>query len=244
MLVLSSMNRSRPVKARGAGSLGAWSDRKPTRPRVTRDQVVRHAIEVLDAEGFDRLTMRRLADRMGIRAASLYNHVRDKNELLALVGDALCERISELDPARPWRDRLETMALEFRRVLKAHRDGARVLAATPPLGPNRLRLVDQVLHALETAGFSAAETADASIVLNSFIVGFALDEVHGDTSDARSSRRARGDVRRWFKSLSRQQYPTLVRLADQLVEAPTERRFELGLRALLDGLERRLPKRR
>ena len=153
------MNRSRPVKAGGPGSLGTWSDRKLTRPRLTRDQVVRHALEVLDAEGFDRLTMRRLAERLGIRAASLYNHVRDNSELLALVADAICERISELDPAKSWRDRLETMALEFRRVLKAHRDGARVLAATPPLGPNRLRLVDQVLHALTTAGFSTAETA-------------------------------------------------------------------------------------
>ncbi len=156
----------------------------------------------------------------------------------------MCERISDLDPAKSWRDRLQTMALDFRRVLKAHRDGARVLAATPPLGPNRLRLVDQVLHALKSGGFPTAETADAAFVLNSYIVGFALDEVLGGASDARSSKLVRREAKRWFKSLPRQRYPTLVRLADELVEAPPDRRFEFGLRALLDGFERRLPKRR
>jgi hypothetical protein len=65
-----------------------------------------------------------------------------------------------------------------------------------------------------------------------------LDETLGYPADTASVKRMREEGRRWFKSLPRQQYPTLVALADELVDAPADRRFKLGLRALLDGLQR------
>ncbi len=61
--------------------------------------------------------------------------------------------------------------MQYRKVLIAHRDGARLLAATPPAGPNRMRLLEQVLQVLANAGFSSAEIAEASFVLNTYIVG-------------------------------------------------------------------------
>ena len=134
------------------------------------------------------------------------------------------------------------MALQ-RRVLMAHRDGARVLAATPPVGPHRLRLNEQVLRALVSAGFSPEKTADASFVMNSHVVGFVLDETLGSPRDTGSAKRMREEVRRWFKSLPKERYPTLVSLADELIDAPADRRFALGIRALLDGLELRLSRK-
>jgi TetR/AcrR family tetracycline transcriptional repressor len=199
---------------------------------------------VLHEEGFDGLTMRRLADRLGIKAASLYNHVSDKDELLALMADAICAEIPDLDHAKPWREQAEAMALRVRRVLMAHRDGARVLAATPPVGPNRLRLIEQLLHAMVSAGLTPARVADASFVMNSYVVGFVLDETFGHQRDKVLAQRMREEGRRWFKSLPKDQYPTLVALADALVDAPADRRFRLGLRALLDGLELGLSKKR
>ena len=97
---------------------------------------------------------------------------------------------------------------------------------------------------LASAGFSPAKIADASFVMNSYVVGFVLDETLGSSRDAAVARRMLEDGRRWFKSLPRQEYPTLVALADELIDAPPDRRFELGLRALLDGFELRLPKKR
>jgi TetR/AcrR family tetracycline transcriptional repressor len=182
--------------------------------------------------------MRRLAEQLGIKAASLYNHVKDKDELLALMANAICAEIPDLDHSRPWREQAETMALQVRRVLMAHRDGARVLAATPPVGPNRLRLIEQLLAMLVGAGLSRARVVDAAFVMNSYVVGFVLDETLGYPRDAPLAKRMREEGRRWFKSLPRQQYPTLVALADELVDAPADRRFNLGLRALLDGLQR------
>lgn len=198
---------------------------------------------MLDDVGFDGLTMRALAERLGIKAASLYNHVSDKDELLALIADAICEEVPEPDHVKSWREQLEAVALNTRRVLKAHRDGARVLAATPPVGPNRLRIIEQVLRALASAGFSAAETADAGFVLNSYVVGFVLDETLGGPSGTAAFKRMREKGRRWFKSLPQEQYPTLIALADKLVDGKPGRRFEFGVRALLDGFELRLSKK-
>ena len=239
---LSSVARVNKRKPRAFRSLAAWSAPAVTRPRVTRRQLVTRALDVLDDEGFDGLTMRRLAERLGIKAASLYNHVADKDELLALVADALCEEMSEPDGAKPWRDQLETVAFQCRTVLMAHRDGARVLAATAPMGPHRLRLIESVLRALVGAGFSAAKAADAGFVFNAYVVGFVLDETLGGTRGVASSKRMREEGRLWFKALPQEPFPTLVALADELVDGPPARRFELGLRALLDGFELRLPR--
>jgi TetR/AcrR family transcriptional regulator, tetracycline repressor protein len=198
---------------------------------------VQQALDLLQAEGFDGLTMRRLAERLGIKAASLYNHVSDKTELLALMADAMCAEIRDVDRSKPWREQLETMAVELRRVLMAHRDGARVLAATPPAGPNRLRLIERVLYTLTSAGLTPAKVVDASFVFNSYVVGFVLDETLGNPPDEAVAQGMREEARRWFKSLPRDEYPTLVALADAIIDTPPDRRFKIGLRALLAGFE-------
>ncbi len=237
------MPRPKKRKPSPFPGVAAWSEKDPGRRQLTREELVRKSLEVLDEEGFDGLTMRRLAERLGVKAASLYNHVSDKGELLALMADAICAEIPDLDRSRPWREQAETMAVQVRRALMAHRDGARLLAATPPMGPHRLRLIEQVLQVLASAGFSPAKIADASFVMNSYVVGFVLDETLGSSRDPTMARRMLEEGRRWFKSLPRQEYPTLVALADELIDAPPDRRFELGLRALLDGFELRLPKK-
>jgi len=199
---------------------------------ATKETVVREGLALLRSEGFDALSMRALAARLGIKAASLYNHVRDKDELLTLMADAICAEVPPLDGSKPWRVQLEGMARRLRRVLTSHRDGARVLAATPPIGAHRLRLIEQVLSALRTAGLSPTHTVDVAASLNSWVVGFVLDETQGTGGDGELARRA-------LKSLPRSEFPNLVALADVMIDAPADRRFALGLRALLDGFELR-----
>ena len=190
--------RDRAGKSRDAfHGFAAWSEAEAASPQVTRDGVVRRALELLNEDGFDGLTMRRLAEKLGIKAASLYNHVKDKDELLALMANAICAEIPDLDHTRPWREQAERMALQVRTVLMAHRDGARVLAATPPVGPHRLRLIEQLLHALVGAGLSRARVVDAAFVMNSYVVGFVLDETLGypaDTASAETDARGRKAV--------------------------------------------------
>jgi TetR/AcrR family transcriptional regulator, tetracycline repressor protein len=232
------------VARRRGGAIFAIWDRPPgRRPVVTRDRLVREALGLLDEVGFDGLTMRRLAERLGVQAASLYNHVADKLELLALLADAICAEVPDPDGRRPWRAQLEAVAREYRRALLAHRDAARVLGATPPVGPNRLRLIERTLSALRAAGFDDAVVADAANLVNTFVTGFALDETQwragvGDDQD-------RSDAfARWFASLPADRYPTIAAVAERLLDADMDRRFELGLGALLDGLERHRQARR
>src|ERR687884_2149592 len=111
------MARSR-VRSR-VGTFAAWAEPAPKRPSIDREQLVREALALLDAAGFDGLTMRRLAERLGVQAASLYNHVRDKHELLALLADAICGEVREPDPRRPWREQLEAVAWGYPRGLLA-----------------------------------------------------------------------------------------------------------------------------
>ena len=238
------MTRTRKGKQRGAERFAPWTESENARPALTREQIVGFAIDVLQDEGFEGLTMRRLAERLGIKAASLYNHVRAKDELLALMADAICAEIPNADPSIPWRGQAEWMARQTRRVLMSHRDGARVLAATPPAGPHRLRLIEESLRVLRSAGLSRQRVADAAFVLNSYVVGFVLDETLDQPVAAAAAKRARESTRQWFKTLSKESYPTLVSLADELVDAPAQRRFELGLRALLDGFELKLARKK
>src|SRR5258706_15464399 len=102
--------------------------RRAKRQPLDREQVVRAALLLLDEVGLDELTMRRLAERLGVKAASLYRHVRNKDELLALLGDEISSEIPFARAAGSWRNQLTEMAWNVRRGLLAHRDAARVLA--------------------------------------------------------------------------------------------------------------------
>jgi TetR/AcrR family tetracycline transcriptional repressor len=210
---------------------------------VNRERVVGEALKLLDEVGFDGLTMRRLADALGLQAASLYNHVRDKDELLTLIADEICKEIPELDPRKPWRRQLEWAARECRRVLLGHRDAARVLAATLPIGPNRLRTIEQVLEIFCAAGFSGRDATNAAFVFNTYVVGFILGETQALPGGGPPPQELLEQGKRAFKALPKDRYPRLVALADYLFESSQDRRFEFGLHALLDGLELR-PRRR
>src|SRR5215469_6392403 len=99
------------------------------RAPLDRERLVDEALALLDEVGLDDLSMRRLAERLGVTAASLYWYVRDKDELLALLADAISGEIPLPDPDLPWREALEVGARNLRRIAVSHRDGARVLAA-------------------------------------------------------------------------------------------------------------------
>jgi TetR/AcrR family transcriptional regulator, tetracycline repressor protein len=150
-----------------------------SRAALDRERVVRVALDLLDEVGLDDLTMRRLAERLGVTAASLYWYVRDKDELLELLADAISAEIPLPDPSRPWRTALEALARSFRQVAQAHRDAARVLVATMPTGPHRLLAIDAMLGLLSRAGFSPPDAGDIAYLLNVFAVGFMLDEALG-----------------------------------------------------------------
>jgi hypothetical protein len=128
-----------------------------------------------------------------------------------------------------------------RRGLLAHRDAARVLASTPPAGPRRLRHIEAVLHILRSAGLGDRDAARAAYHLNNLVTEFAADEGRFATYAAavpRSSRRTiLAEVRRQFKGLPKDEYPTIVALADHLTEDAQDALFQFGIDLCLRGIQ-------
>lgn len=216
------------------------AERRRKRQPLDQAQIVRAAIALLDEVGLDDLTMRRLADRLGVKAAALYRHVHNKDELLALLGDQISGEIPFASAAGSWQAQLTEMAWNVRRGLLAHRDAARVLANTPPVGPRRLKHVEQVLRALRAAGLKDNDAAHAAYHLNNFITEFAADEARFAayaTSPGSSRRKILAEARKQFKSLPVEEYPTIVALADHLTEDNQDDLFQFGIDMFVRGLK-------
>jgi TetR/AcrR family tetracycline transcriptional repressor len=216
---------------------------RPRQKRRTLDQaqVVRTALALLDEVGLDELTMRRLAERLDVKAASLYRHVRNKEELLALLGDEMSAEIPLPRVDGTWREQLVQSAWNVRQGLLAHRDAARVLASTPPAGPRRLRHIEAMLRTLRAAGLPDRDAARAAYHVNNFITEFAADEgrLAGYVAavPGSSRRKLMTEVRRQFKSLPKDEYPTIVALADHLTEDAQDALFQFGIDMCLEGID-------
>ena len=216
------------------------SDRARKRRPLDQHTIVRAALDLLDDVGLDDLTMRALAARLGIKAASLYRHVRSKDELLALLGDEISGEIPLPSATGTWQKRLVDSAWNVRRGLLAHRDAARVLANTPPVGPRRLRHIEAVLAVLRAAGLAKRDAAHAAYHLNNFVNEIAADEARfaAWVSQPGSNRRkVLAEARRQFKALPASEYPTIVDLADDLIDDDQDALFRFGVDMCLRGVE-------
>lgn len=213
-------------------------------PPLDQKQIVQAALGLLDEVGLDGLTMRSLAKKLDIQAASLYWHVRNKQDLLGLMAEEICASMREPDRALPWRDKVEVLADEYRRVLLAHRDGARVLASSGgPSGPNRLRLMEIALSALLDAGFNHKDAAYAGFLLNDFVTMFVVEEASFANAEAEdAAQEPSSSTQDWVDALPPNEYPSVVTLASYLIDADMDERFRFGVEVLRNGLESRLSK--
>ena len=214
-------------------------DAKTHEPALDRDQIVQAALELLDEVGFDGLTMRNLAKKLGVQAASLYWHVRNKQDLLSLLAEEICASIQEPDRTLPWQVQLEVMANEYRQVLLAHRDAAQVLASSGgPSGPHRLRLTEIGFRTLLDAGFSHRDAAYAGFLMNDFVIMSVLEEARFANLDAEeTSNDTSTEIQTWVESLPSSEYPSLIALAPYLTQYDGDERFRFGVKLLRNGLE-------
>lgn len=219
------------------GSAPWWRDREERRARrrpradgLSVERIVDAALALVDAEGLDALTVRRLADDLGTGSASLYRHVASRDELLVLLVDHV---LGEVDlPAADLADRaqVEHLAGELRRVLMAHANLVPALTAAPLLGPNALRGSELALAGLLRAGFAPSTAVPAYLALVDFVLG----TVFFDTSSAgRDLTQATDDGR--VAALPHEV------VGAGLVLPSTDDVFRFGLTTFLDGLEHRFP---
>jgi TetR/AcrR family tetracycline transcriptional repressor len=216
--------------------------RRPKRRPLDRTQIVRAALALLDEVGLEQLTMRRLSERLGVKAAALYRHVRNKDELLQLLADDISGEIPVPRAAGTWQQQVREMARNVRRGLLAHRDAAQLLANTMPFGPQRLRHIESLLRVLRSAGLSGRSAARAAYHFNNLVTEFVADEARfastlGTTPALR--RKTYADVRAHFRSLPADEYPVIVELAEYLAEDDQDGLFDFGVDIWLGGLSAR-----
>lgn len=204
------------------------SDRQP----LTRDKIVDAALKLLERDGLQGLSMRKLAQELGSGAASIYWHVGDKEELLGLLLDRIVgeTKVPEPDPAN-WQDQVKAMMRETRRVLTSRRDAGQLSMGRVPTGPNSLPVLEKTLAVLRAAALPAQVISYAADMFALYVGGFAFEE----SSDAPPVQPEQ--VRAYFASLPHDRFPNLVELADALTAGDGEARFEFALELLVRGLE-------
>src|SRR5258706_960904 len=144
---------------------------------LTKDRVLRAAVDFADREGIDALSMRKLGQQVGVEAMSLYNHVRNKEELLNGMVDIVFSEIELPAADADWSTGRALRAVSARQALKGHRWAIGLMESRAHPGPATLRHHDSVLRNLRSDGFSVEMAAHAYSVLDSYVYGFTLNEL-------------------------------------------------------------------
>lgn len=217
------------------------SERGRRRPLLTLDAIVEAAIRVIDTEGFDALTMRRVAQELGTGGASLYAHVSGKEALISLVMDRVFGELEvpwPPDPAR-WREQVKELGRRMKAIYNEHRDIARGAFARIPQGANATAGMEQIVALLRAGGLRDSVVAYAADLLPLYVTAVAYEE---GLYQARGWGREElrdfvAQLREYFASLPRERFPNLVELAEPLTAGGEgDERFEFGLEVIVRGL--------
>jgi AcrR family transcriptional regulator len=217
--------------------------RRRRRDPITRDAIVATALRLLDRDGLDALSMRRVADELGTGPASLYWHVGSKDGLLDLVFDAVIgeQHIPDPEPER-WAEQLKEVAHTMRATILAHRDVVRISIGRIPMGPNALRYSERILAILRAGGVPDELAVLGHHLLFSVVNGFTLDET-GDPGGGEgrpSLDEGAAMARDYIASLPPDRFPNMVAVADWYAVTDNDRRFALLIDLYVDGLAARV----
>ena len=147
---------------------------------LAKAEIVRAALETLDAEGLDGLTLRKVAARLDVQAPALYWHVRNKLDLLDEMGTEVWRRVSlrmaEWAVDVPWREGMAAYGRVMREELLRHRDGAKMAAGTRLTDVEILRRGEPRLARMVAQGFTVRSAMQANVLLHNFVIGFCIEE--------------------------------------------------------------------
>jgi len=214
-----------------------------TRERVplSRDRVLAGAITVADAGGIGALTIRTLAQELGVKPMSVYHYVANKDEIIDGIVDLVYAEIDLPVPGGDWRTEMRRRAHSARRVLGKHPWATPLLQSRLNPGPATLRHHNAFIATLRAAGFSVELTAHAFALIDSYVFGFALSEnalpIHGPDSVADTA----ASMMHFFDA---EAYPSLLEFTMEHIMRPDYdfgEEFSYGLDLILDGLARSLP---
>jgi len=210
------------------------SGRSRGRPALPPDRILAAALELVDEQGADALSMRSLAQRLGSGTATLYRHFANRSELVAMMVDRM---IGEVDfdvdavAALPWQQACTSFAQQMFDALGRHGNVASLLIGHVPMGPNALARREKILAVLLDNGFPPVVAAHAYATLSRYVLGFAI-QLSGSAAVEQDAELAAA-----FHELDPARYPATLAAADDL-PVPLEEEFAYGLRLIVAGLER------
>ncbi len=211
------------------------------RTELTRERVLRAAVEIADRDGFESCTIRRIAEELGVGAMSLYHYVPSKVHLI----DGMIDRVfAEIEPPPAgvdWRAAMRARAASTRAALNRHRWANGLMENRTSAGPAGLALREAILRCLREAGFSIEQTMYAYSVQDSYLYGFALLESTMPFDDAEESKERAETTAAGVDDL-KDAYPYLHEMVVGHVAKvgfDFDRAFEFGLNLILEALESR-----
>lgn len=210
-----------------------------SRPPLTRERVLLAAIALVDRDGLDALTMRKLGSALGVEAMSLYKHVRNKEAILDGIVDLVAAEIEAPEDAQaPWLGALRDRAVSSRRVLSRHPWAIGLLESRRVLGPSLLRSLDAALGNLRSAGFTIEDAAHALWLLDSFVYGHVVHETSRQSGGPDAAAESAEAVIEQVRSSG---YPHLAELGQhaRASDFSVDREFDIGLELILEALSRR-----
>jgi TetR/AcrR family tetracycline transcriptional repressor len=212
---------------------------------VTAERLSDAALRVIDADGLEGLTVRRLTQELGLGTMTLYWYVRNKGEVLDLVADRALAAVEFPPPSGDWRVDLRQVALSLRQALMRHANAVPAVVGRGVFGPNGLRLADRTIAILRSAGFDDRDAPAAYFTLSNLVIGLCASLAAGTsvTGAALGGGEYAAMIRRYFDSLPPEAYPDLRAGMPWLFSAGLEERFNFDLDCLIAGLEARLAAR-
>ncbi|MFJ8865942.1 TetR/AcrR family transcriptional regulator [Streptomyces sp. NPDC102473] len=213
---------------------------RPVPTPLSREQIVRAAIQLADAGGLDAVSLRKVAAELDVRPMRLYGYIAGKDELLDLMVDAVHAEIRPVGDG--WREVLRSLAEATRHAVHEHEWLADLLGGRPQLGPHALAGGETVLAALDGIDVDAVMPMVAAV--NAYVVGAVRREV----SDRRAERATGLDEKRWQAALgpylertfATGRFPALATVVRDAAHHDADHTFRIGLDFLLDGIEARI----
>ena len=206
------------------------------RAPLSRERVLRAAVAVADAAGIGALTIRSLAQELGVKPMSVYHYVANKDEILDGIVDLVFDEIDLPSTDGDWRSEMRRRATSARRALRRHPWAIGLMESRTTPGPATLRHHDAVIGTLRGAGFSIQMTAHAYALLDSYVYGFALQEA---SLPFEGPETVAGVAEPMMQQFPAGEYPHLVEMATEHILKPGYDfgdEFDFGLGVILDGL--------
>jgi AcrR family transcriptional regulator len=233
-----------------------WRTKQPgsrgPRGSLSLDRIIRTAVEIADEEGIAGVSMRKVAERLGVTTMSLYRYVPGKDDLLDLMFDMASGRPDTTDWPEDWRGGLAAYGRATWNVLRSRPWMLDIPLTGPPMGPNNLAWMEAALSTIDDTGLDGGEMIGVLIILS----GYALNEARQEVSMVRAAPRTGVSYEEWGrvygemlgKVVTDGRYPTLARIVAEGAfgdeRSGAEEDFDYGLNFLLDGVEALIHARR